>query len=78
MTILETTTPALENQGMRSFDLVTEDDRIQVLYQEDVSLYDQEPRLAVTGNIPDNRKLGLALLNLSHRLLNTMGNRLPQ
>lgn len=78
MTILETTTPALENQGMRSFDLVTEDDRIQVLYQEDVSLYDEEPRLAITGNIPDNRKLGLALLNLSQRLLNTVGNSLPQ
>lgn len=78
MTFVETTTPALADSGTRGFDLVTDDDRVQLLalYQEDVSLYDEEPCLKVTGNIASNEKLGRALIDLGNKLISTMGNKL--
>ncbi len=80
ISILEITQPATADEGRRCFELAGDDDllRLDVLYEEDVSLADDAPSVQVTGNIPDNYKLGMALLTLAHRLLNTVGSHLPK
>lgn len=79
--ILETTIPALADQGQRAFKIEDSDSRldIQVLavYREDIGLAGDPPSLKITGNTAPNRELGLKLLGLAYRLLNDLSNPLP-